>query len=181
MSHNIIQKSLLSISCWLTLLVAGVVGTAIELNPGHTQGDQYVNFGSHRDKCFGSLAHCPDGLTIAFWIMLWFEIDGGQHYYMSSGGPNLETHGIAFLSQDEDFIAMFKTPTYTWDSIHLSGLDVGKSCWPETVACPSAPLPFTTKCFRNPPPPIRLNIPNNSFMLRPSEARRLLSGFKHIQ
>ena len=47
-------------------LVRGVVGNAI-----YTNGmNQWVTFGSHKDRCFGNTSRCDQGFSLAFWLKL---------------------------------------------------------------------------------------------------------------
>ena len=45
-------------------LVDGVRGSGVYVNGA----DQYVNFGGHRNRCFGNVTFCNQGFSLAFWL-----------------------------------------------------------------------------------------------------------------
>ena len=50
----------------VTALTSGVVGNAMYVNGV----DQWVTFGSHKDRCFGNVTLCDEGFSLAFWVKL---------------------------------------------------------------------------------------------------------------
>ena len=89
--------------------VPGVVGTSLRLNPPDSPNDQYVDYGNQRDRCLGSLSECPDGITISFWIKLGFHADNVQHYYISSGGQTVASHGIAVFTKENSLQVYYRS------------------------------------------------------------------------
>ncbi len=86
-------------------LVDGKIGRAL-----YTDGvSQYVNFGSHRDKCIANLDLCPQGLT----VMLWLKIgDAGHSYefYISNGGQAAQSHGMCLRKINGHLESRFRKP-----------------------------------------------------------------------
>ena len=85
------------------------MGTSLHLNSPDSPNDQYVDYGNQRDRCLGSLLECPDGITISFWIKLGFYADNAQHYYISSGGQTMHSHGIAVITKGNKLEVVYRS------------------------------------------------------------------------
>ena len=96
--------------------VAGVVGPSLRLDQSviDDPAGNYINYGEHRDKCFGSLIQCPDGFTMAFWFKLG-SYSGSAHYYISSGGQTKHSHGITVGAKPGKLFVGFRTPQMIWN------------------------------------------------------------------
>ena len=52
-------------------LSEGYLGNGVNVNGA----DQWVDFGSHQDRCFGNTSHCNYGFAFAFWVMFGSKAD----------------------------------------------------------------------------------------------------------
>ena len=89
-------------------MVQGKVNKAL-----YTNGiDQWVNMGKHRDKCLGNLTRCSKGFTMALWLKA--HQDGGNEYYINSGGHTSQSIGMTLLQQHGDLVASFRNESMHW-------------------------------------------------------------------
>ena len=63
---NVIGKNVTGTLFNVNALVRGVSGNAVYVNGV----DQYVEFGGHKDRCFGNVSLCHHGFSFAFWMKL---------------------------------------------------------------------------------------------------------------
>ena len=100
-----------SVSSTNPALVAGMKSLAWSFD-GATQ---YVNLGNNRDKCWGDLDNCPNGITVAFWLNIPADAPAGEKYFLSSGGQTYQSRGIASLRQTSGLLeTRFKTSSQKW-------------------------------------------------------------------
>ncbi len=92
-------------------LVTGKSGLAMSFN-GFSQS---VDFGVHRDICFGNLELCTDGFTIAFWIDIKSKNTSIVTVIFSSGGHSINNQiGIALLRRGNYITPMYKINNKIW-------------------------------------------------------------------
>ena len=78
---NIVGK--LAFSFGVYAMSNGYVGRGLTLNGN----DQWVEFGSHQDSCFGNVSHCNHGFSFALWVKFGSKPDDPSHcqYVFASG------------------------------------------------------------------------------------------------
>ena len=84
----------------------------------YTDGvSQYVNLGSHRDKCVANLVLCTEGISIALWLKTG-DTGNDEQYYLSNGGQTPASHGFSLRKRYGSLHAHFRTLSGTLWIVH---------------------------------------------------------------
>ncbi|XP_052814372.1 uncharacterized protein LOC128241470 isoform X5 [Mya arenaria] len=89
-------------------LVPGVQGNALKVDC--SSESVKVTGPGHRQECMGDLSLCPSGYTIGLWFRF-EEVAPGQNVYLSNGGEQLDSHGIAMLYENGRLEWVFRLRT----------------------------------------------------------------------
>ena len=101
----------------------GVQDGALVLMP-----NQSVAVNNDRNQCFGSLRLCPNGYSIATWLLI--SNTDCSRYIFSNGGQSSKSHGISLIYEaNKGFSAYARTETDLWIATGNTSPPVKRGVW----------------------------------------------------
>ena len=90
--------------------------------------NQAVRVNNDRKQCFGSLQLCPNGYSIATWLLI--SNADCSRYVFSNGGQTSKSHGISLIYQaNKGFTAYARTETNLWIATGNTSPPVERGVW----------------------------------------------------